>query len=142
MRAGFTGTREGMTKSQYYAVWYLLETLGVTELHHGDCVGADAEAHLLALARKIYIVIHAPVDETHRAFCAGASEVREAKTHFARNRDIVDETQILIATPLLDVPQDHGGTWYTIGYGSKKGRQPYVVWPTGRVEQGIWMPKR
>jgi hypothetical protein len=135
MKAGFSGTREGMTTAQYHALWNLMHQLKVTEWHHGDCVGSDAESHILALEMKLYIVIHPPVDETHRAFCQGANEVRPPKTHFARNRDIVDETVLLLATPLLNVPQERGGTWYTIRYGVKRDHQPYVVWPSGLVER-------
>lgn len=48
MRIGFTGTREGMAPAQQGAVFAVLTRLraeGAEWLHHGDCVGADTEAH-------------------------------------------------------------------------------------------------
>lgn len=141
MKAGFTGTREGMTEAQWSGVWAVLHQMQVTELHHGDCVGADAQAHQLAQHMGIRIIIHPPLDEKYRAYCRGAEEIRAPKYYFERNRDIVDETSILIGTPLTEHQEESGGTWYTITYCSKKRQSPIVVWPSGRIEQGCWLPR-
>lgn len=92
MKVGFTGTRYGMTAAQRESVKALLVRLGATELHHGDCVGSDAEAHDVARELGLRVVVHPPVDESLRAFKAG-DETREPKTHFARDRDVVHETE-------------------------------------------------
>jgi hypothetical protein len=131
--AGFTGTREGMTPEQWARVHYMYIQLGIGALRHGDCIGSDAQAHMLAQHCSLRIIIHPPVDQTHRAFCQGAHETLPAKTHLARNRDIVDPVPILIATPLLMTPQDRGGTWYTIRYATKRSKFVYVVWPDGSM---------
>ena len=34
-----------------------------TVFHHGDCIGADAEAHDIAVAMACEIVIHSPIVE-------------------------------------------------------------------------------
>lgn len=40
-RLGFTGTRRGMTDAQKTRV--AQESAPFAEVHHGDCVGADAD---------------------------------------------------------------------------------------------------
>jgi hypothetical protein len=115
---GFTGTRSGMSAVQKTAFAELLESLVPCVFHHGDCVGADSEAHLMARTLGISVVIHPPVKEDLRAFCEGASEERTPKSYFARNRDIVNECSLLIATPYTN-EETSGGTWYTINYAKR-----------------------
>lgn len=131
MKYGFTGTRHGQTEAQKRVVDRAFGALD--ELHHGDCVGADADAHEIAAAVGADIVIHPPVDEKLRAFCKGARESREPRTHFQRNRNIVDETDHLIGTPYEMTEQPRGGTWYTIGYARKLGKPCSVILPDGTV---------
>jgi hypothetical protein len=133
MNAGFTGTRNGMTDAQKAAVLSVLLKQGVTSISHGDCVGADEDVHLLARMNGVDVNIYPPTDSSLRAFCMGAKYMAEPKTHFARNRDIVDTSDILIATPALMVETDTGGTWYTIRYARKKGKPVLIVWPDGAL---------
>lgn len=133
MKLGFTGTQKGMTPLQQASFTKLSLDLGAEELHHGDCIGADAEAHYIALSHKISIIIHPPTDQSRRAFCEGAKEVRLPKTHFARNRDIVEETTVLVGASLVDHPLERGGTWFTIRYALKKAKKVYVIWPNGML---------
>ncbi len=70
-----------------------------------------------------------------RAFNPHAKETRPAKTHFARNRDIVDETEVLIACPCEMEHQDRGGTWYTADYALKRGKRTIIVWPDGSMKE-------
>lgn len=139
MKIGFTGTRRGMTDAQRQVFAELIVRLKPTEFHHGDCVGADDQAASV-VARSVSgvrIVVHPPVDESLRAFNGGLRcmmVVRPPRTHLARNRDIVNETDCLIACPLEMEHQPRGGTWYTVDYAAKVGRLTYVVWPDGRIE--------
>ncbi len=141
MKIGFTGTRKGMTLAQREEFRKLIAQLTGpdfcrdAEFHHGDCVGADDEAATYAHESGFYsVVCHPPVDESLRAFNPFATFTTEPKTHFARNRDIVNEADVLIACPCDMSDQPKGGTWYTIGYAKKKGKPTYIIWPDGRVE--------
>lgn len=66
-----------------------------------------------------------------------SDEVRQVKTHFARNRDIAFECEELIAMPRhTQRPQNGtgGGTWYTVGQAEKQGKPVRIIWPDGVVE--------
>lgn len=133
---GFTGTRYGMTIDQRRTVCELLTRDGITEVHHGDCVGADADFHQLANGWRHHIVIHPPTDEKLRAFCDGTDVVHHvAKPYLDRNRDIVDACDQLIATPKEDGEPfgKGGGTWYTIRYAREIGKRVAIVYPDGEV---------
>lgn len=127
-----------MTLAQMDGVADLLNAWKRPEMdfHHGDCVGADAQAHDLAGRVNAKRIVHPPVDNTHRAWVSFYDEIREPKSHFARNRDIVDETDVLIAAPpyMDDITKDtRGGTAYTVNYARKRGKPVYIVRPDGSV---------
>jgi hypothetical protein len=128
MRIGFTGTRQGMTERQKIAVRDLLASYAGATLHHGDAVGADAEAHDIALALGCAIVIHPPAIETQRAF-KRAVEIRAAKPYLVRNKDIVRETALLIAAPDEAVEQLRSGTWSTVRFARRLGREVRLLTP-------------
>lgn len=131
LHVGFTGTRYGMSALQKTALRVSLQEIHGDVFHHGDCIGADAEAHTIAVELGMKIVIHPPVDERHRAFCTGHVEIRAALSHFARNRAIVDESEILLVGPLQMERQPYGGTWYTHDYGLKRAKKVMLVLPDG-----------
>jgi hypothetical protein len=85
MKIGFTGTQHGMTRTQADRVIQILSSYNVTECHHGDCVGADADFHSITFS-KYSVHIHPPANPIKRAFCAGNGVVfyRE-KDYIARN---------------------------------------------------------
>jgi hypothetical protein len=62
MKIGFTGSREGMSTHQKEQFVLKLNELGVTEFHHGDCAGADAQAHdiIREFFPNVKIVVHPP----------------------------------------------------------------------------------
>jgi len=133
MTLGFSGTRDGMTPEQDYAVAKLIRDFNPTEAHHGDCVGADAEFHdLIRTGTDASVIIHPPIKNTWRAFCT-ATYSREPKGYLARDRDIVDETDRLVAAPKTFHQVSHSGTWYTIGYALSVGKPVTIVWPDGTV---------
>lgn len=133
MILGMTGARDGMTFSQKHTFKQGLEHFKVTTLHHGDCIGADAESHDIASAAGLSITIHPPEKDELRAFKREeGDQEREPKNYFARNRDIVNESEILFGFPKT-MFETKGGTWYTINYGKKIGKPVYVVLPDGSV---------
>lgn len=134
VKLGVTGTRDGMTPYQRETITRILTNCpSVGELHHGDCVGVDVEVAILARSMGWRIVCHPPVDEKLRAF-AQYDEIRTAKTHFARNRNIVMETQCLLVVPKQMEHQAFGGTWYTHDYAKKTGKTVILAWPEEKNE--------
>ncbi|MCK5600711.1 hypothetical protein KAR91_02510 [Candidatus Pacearchaeota archaeon] len=126
MKVGFTGTRSGMSRHQFREFRKKLKVLqrdGVTELHHGDCLGADVQAHRLALSLGIKVVIHPPTNSTNRAYCRGAKKVLEDKEYLERNHDIVDACDVLFVAPFTNTEQMRSGTWATFRYAKKIGRE-------------------
>lgn len=131
---GFTGTRYGCKSDQYAALQnYLADQPIDSEAHHGDCVGADANFHEICTRLAFRIAVHPPLDATHRAHKQG-DETREPKSHFARNRDIVNECDVLIGCPFQMQHQPHGGTWYTIDYAIKQKKPVVIIYPDGSME--------
>lgn len=124
MIIGFSGTRKGMRDSQRLAVFEYLSQKTVTALHHGDCVGADSQAHDLALGLGIPIYVHPPQARRFRAFRGGIHQY-EPKRYHDRNHDIVDACDVLIATP-LEVYKQTGGTWETIHYAKDQGKRVVI----------------
>jgi hypothetical protein len=127
---GFSGTQRGMTEAQKATVSRLLAAApGVTSAHHGDCIGADAQFHELALAYAP-VIIHPPTNDAKRAFCHGAV-VLPAEGYIARNHAIVDACQVVIATPKEADEVVRSGTWATIRYARQQGKLVLVIRPDG-----------
>lgn len=141
MRVGFTGTREGMTDDQQVAVSTLLDHLFPTEFHHGDCIGADEQAHGMAFKSHgefVKRVVHPPTNETLRAFCDGEDSYQPVG-YLQRNREIVDESEVLIAAPDGETEDYESGTWYTVRYARRLRRPIFVATPSGRILDGYTM---
>lgn len=134
MKIGVTGTRNGMNESQNIAVWKFLSGMyEECELHHGDCIGVDVQVAEMAEILKMKVVCHPPEKTELQAFFKGNTESREPKSHFARNRAIVDECDLLIVVPMDNEPQKLGGTWYTHDYAKKKNKPVKIFYPDGRI---------
>ena len=134
---GFTGTQAGATPEQHAAVERLLIDLLATDLHHGDCLGADHEAHLIARDQlDLRVHLHIPLNDSRRARCVprdGIDIVYPPKPYLERNHDIVDNSAALIATPKEMNETLRSGTWATIRYARRQGKPVYIVWPDGTV---------
>lgn len=132
LHVGFTGTSQEISIQQFTdlsAVMLWLSTGYDSQdivLHHGDCVNADAIAHNMAVGLGWSVVKHPSTLSHKRAYTSGG-ETREAKPPLKRNRDIVDETQILIAVPAQRKEVLRSGTWSTVRYARTKRRPIMLV---------------
>jgi hypothetical protein len=119
-RLGFTGTRKGMTDWQVRRFREFLRFHRPAEFHHGDCMGADAQAHKLvrAMLPDCTIVIH-PCDIVKmRANCKGDITLTPLPP-LHRNHLIVDATDEL----------QRSGTWATIRWAQRTGKRVEIIEP-------------
>lgn len=137
LHVGFTGTRDAITDAQRMAMHVTLRGLLVTDnayFHHGDCHGADEQAHLFAHTFGYKIVIHPPENKAYRAYLATTIErMMDPKPYLERNKDIVDHCTILIAVPKGQREEIRSGTWSTVRYARKMGRTICIIEPDGTV---------
>lgn len=133
---GFTGTQRGMSGPQLDKLAQLLNETTIAQFHHGDCIGADSEAHDLVrdLLPETEIVVHPPYDNRKRAFNRG-DKLREAKGYMDRNEDIVEESEILIAAPSEFEEKIRSGTWATIRRARQAGKRVIIIYPDGTTNQ-------
>ncbi|KZY25629.1 hypothetical protein A3728_18390 [Sulfitobacter sp. HI0040] len=117
MRIGVTGSRYPRPNQILDSLRRILIEKGATELHHGDCLGFDAQAHDLAASMGIRTVAHPPQDPRMRAF-KDADEIRSPLPYLDRNRNIVAESEYIVAAP--DGPERvRSGTWATVRYAKR-----------------------
>ena len=131
---GVTGTREGVTAEQYATVTQLLQDLPYLELHHGDCIGSDAQICALATQLGLKLIAHPPQDHRLRAYVP-SHLVLPTAPFLIRNHDIVDSSSALIATPKEMEEIMRSGTWATIRYARKAGKKLYLVLPDGSLSE-------
>ena len=133
MKISFTGTRMGMTNEQKHKFENLITNLSGTTLIHGDCIGADTDAH--NIADKMGLINHIrPCTITQcRAHCKGKI-LAHPKNPLVRNKDIVNDGEILIATPETMEETKRGGTWHTIRYARNNNKPYIIIWPDGTTK--------
>ena len=136
MKIGFTGTRKGMTEIQRIMLRVFLESViknikpAKLEFHHGDCVGADSEAHDIAKSLGIFVVVHPPTDPKHRAHKEG-DIIFQPQEYLDRNKDIVDACDSMIAMSKTFHEVVRSGTWSTVRYAKLVGKPVIVFLPNG-----------
>ena len=140
---GFTGTRDGMTSQQMDALRNFLrgvfaQTRNVPTFLHGDCVGADAEAHSASREIGFEIVIRPSTAKT-RAFCTGAATVFLPKDPVDRDRDIALHCDMLVAAPRETEEVTRSETWTTARHVHRLGKRVLVISPTGHT---MWFRSR
>jgi len=147
LRIGFTGSQKGLTTHQSIMLeselLKLIPDHGSVEFHHGDCIGADFQAH--AIFHDImfgrsngYIVIHPPDNPAKRAYSDRAhggrynkitTNVLDEQPYHVRNQDIVDWSDIMIACPAQSIEQLRSGTWSVVRKARKQAKQVTVITP-------------
>jgi hypothetical protein len=143
MKIGFTGSRKGMTISQWsrFGMEFALalEHGVLNEWHNGDAIGADHQANQTVdtLRRGQYEV------ETHGHPCNIDNQraydefdiMHEVKPPLVRNRDIVNSSDLMFAAPYeYDEIVRGSGTWATIRYAKAHRVTLTIIWPDGSLE--------
>lgn len=137
VRVGFTGTRRGMTQLQKTFVAHLLFLKQADIAHHGGCVGADTDFDDICWNSRpssIGTIIHPSNLRNQQGRWRIASYVHKEKPPLERNKDIVNESDFLIATPKEYEEVLRSGTWATIRCARKQQRPIYIVYPNGFVK--------
>lgn len=131
-KCGITGTREGATEAQLAALIRILLATDATSMHHGDCIGADRQAHVIGKARGMYICIYPPIDPKSRAFCTDWDECETPLPYLERNKLIVNHSSFLVAMPRAHYEEDRSGTWAAVRYARKQNmRSIFILAPDG-----------
>lgn len=137
---GVTASRYGLNELQLSHVRRMLADLRtgnqtVLHLHHGDCVGGDAQIHALAAAAdpKIVIHVHPPTSPRFRAFCKGDVVYLE-EVYYLRNRAICQRSKVLWVFPDGMQYRQGSGTWLTWRIACSMKLPRIVVGPMGPFE--------
>lgn len=163
MHFAFTGPREGTTPRQRLALRGFLATVDADVsiqcwhgrdhkvcydclivdapplshvLHHGCCVGSDAEMHVLAVAQEWSVVGHLP---TNRSLVMQQTTgfhqlIAEPGDYMARNHAVVNAGYALLAAPKTPHEQIRSGTWATIRFARRLHKHIVLFWPDGTVQ--------
>lgn len=139
LKVSFTGTRGGMADGQMAALDRVLSTFQPALFVHGDCLGADFNAHRLILTinasadHQIAINTYPSNLEKTRAYTGEEYEVCEPLPPLERNPLIVDAGQLLIACPAGVSELIRSGTWATIRAARRTDRLVIAIDTAGRI---------
>ena len=154
-KIGITATQYGLTRKQAASARLLLERLagqaqslrgtreagkdhrtdGEVELHHGVCVGGDAQVHRIAQTLGLAIIGHPPTDQYKMVrHLDGFARLIEPAPYTERNEQIVTESDLLIACPRTFDEQLRSGTWATVRRAQAAGKPVWFIYPDGRIE--------
>lgn len=138
---GFTGSSMGISIYQECELERVLKFLYRGDLiqmfNHGDCIGADAKASFLAKQIGYKVITYPPENNKKRAFIDYSDFVHKEKPYLERNRNIVNDSNFMIACP--DKPMNHirSGTNSTIRY-SFKSKKPIIVINSNGATNVFW----
>lgn len=124
-----------MTPLQREEVGRLLRELAPSEVHHGQCVGADAEVHSIALEMAVPLIVVHPSDDEALSARLPASRAcsdivyLEPASPLRRNKAIARLVDTLIAAPGTAEEQARSGTWFTIRFARRLGNVEVIVLP-------------
>lgn len=133
MKIGFTATRFGMSEWQSRKLYEVFTLYRKTfpdlkiEFHHGNCVGGDEEAAIMARSLGLWVVAHPAIIRRSVIATVRSDEYRESKPPLDRNHDIVDESDVMIAAPLTDEETFRSGTWSTVRYAKRQNKRLITI---------------
>lgn len=122
-----------MTPEQKNTVIRLLRRFkGDATFHNGMAKGADREAAKIA-GNLGYILYGHPGNHSLDDYDGVVhNDWDEPQDNLKRNRVIVNNSNIMIATPAGTTEEKRGsGTWAAIRYARKQHVPLYIVWPDG-----------
>ena len=103
------------------------------EFHHGDCIGADEIAWILANYAGYHTLAH-PCDIAEKRAFTNSDTIFSTLPPLARNRTIVDVSDLVVATPGEEEEVLRSGTWATIRYAKKQNRPLIIIFPSGKFQ--------
>ena len=143
MKVGVTATRWGVDERRLDTFKYIIEKLGITHFDFGMCVGGDTQAYKIvrSLDKTVWVKGHPPIEQGQFFSNVDCDDIAKPKDYLSRDRDIVDESEVMIAMPKENTEKRRSGTWYTVRYAKKviksdKGscKKLYIILPNGKVE--------
>lgn len=131
----FTGSRSGLTKPQSLVLLdKILERklqYKLVTLIHGDCIGADTDAHYIAMSEELEVRKRPCNIEPQRAFTLGGEIVSSPESPLQRNHKIVNDGNELISCPSGFGEKLRSGTWATTRYARKINKPILIIYPDG-----------
>ena len=127
-----TGTRGGCTQEQKNSLKSLLHRVAPSTLVHGDCLGVDQEAGVLAIEEGIRVHLYPSTLSEFRAHSDGVV-IEDPSPPLYRNKRMVDSVQLVLAVPSTYKNVTRSGTWYTVRYARKQGVPVILLYPNGEV---------
>lgn len=134
IHVGFSGTQGGMTEPQMKSLKSLLLGLSPGYLHHGWCIGADAEADRIGRDLGFKIIGHPPTVTKKMAILPEPFIMCDPKEYLDRNTDIALASEIFVATPKEYEEVVRSGTWSTIRRARGRASFICIIWPDGSWE--------
>jgi hypothetical protein len=107
----------------------------VKSFHHGDCIGVDHQAALIADELGIHTTCHPPLNNSLRVHHP-STEILTPMGYKQRNRHIVDSVSLVIVVP-LDTTTTSSGTWTTYRYATGQSVPRIIIYRDGTVEQQL-----
>ncbi len=136
----FTGTRIGMTERQVVTLHNLALWKDIDQIHHGACVGADREFHFIARLHRINLIYTHPSNFSQYRWAVDVDSstyqlvIETIKAPLIRNRKMVEASGIVIACPSTQIEELHSGTWSTVRYARKLGKDLFIINPDGGIQ--------
>jgi hypothetical protein len=140
---GESGTREGATKLQVASVGWLWSRYDISLLHNGAYYrGVDRQLYHLAKGFQIPVILHPPHWDDIQVFWGIEDEQRDAAPSLVRNKNIILESECMVAIPRGIKEELRSGTWMTVRHTRKQSKPLAIVWPNGLISYENWEQMR
>lgn len=108
--------------------------LGADHYHHGVGVGFDEQSHRVAKEMGLWVVGHPPVRTSKMADLPDMDEVWDPMPYLDRDRQIVLQSDVVVACPREREEQVRSGTWAAVREARRLRRPLVLIFPTGEVD--------